>query len=388
MPAPLVRRVFCFPAPSAIAIAEGARHIGQVLTFLPAGSRIPGLLLKGTADGSLPQSLLLHGPAGVGKQRLALHLAQAMLCEPSAADVARPCMACRHCRFVSALTHPDLNWVFPRPRPDADASLDEVRRDLAEAIADRVKAQLLYAPPPSAESIFVSTIRMLVQQASMTPALARRKVFIVGDVERMTAQEGVEVAANAFLKLLEEPPANTWIILTSSAPGALLPTVRSRVVAVRVPPRSETDMRVLLSDPDFARKLDEIGVPPSLEERLRIAQGAPGRLLAATESATTGERARRFIDAAIKGDRERLAKLALGVGSAGARGTFSDTLDSLTLELHAEAERAVADGNEHRALAAARAVVAVEEAKQMASGNVNPQLITASLLKTLSRSFA
>lgn len=359
-----------------------------MITFLPAGSRIPGRLLKGTADGSLPQSLLLHGPSGVGKQRLALYLAQALLCEPVPSDASRPCRACRHCRFASVLTHPDLNWVFPRPRPDADASLDEVRRDLAEAIADRVKAKLLYAQPPSAESIFVSTIRMLVQQASMSPALARRKVFIVGDVERMTAQEGVDAAANAFLKLLEEPPANTWIILTSSSPGALLPTVRSRVVAVRVPPRSETDMRELLSDPDFALRLDESGVPPSIEERLRIAQGAPGRLLAANESASTAERARRFIDAAIKGDRERLAKLALAVGSAGARGTFSDILDSLTLELHAEAERAVANANEHRALAASRAVVAVEEAKQMASGNVNPQLITASLLSTLSRSFA
>jgi DNA polymerase-3 subunit delta' len=147
-------------------------------------------------------------------------------------------------------------------------------------------------------------------------------------------------------------------------------------------------MRQVLAEPEFALRLDELGVPTRLEDRLRIAQGAPGRLLAAVETATTVEQARRMIDVASKGDGERLARLALGAGSAGARGAFTDVLEALTLELHGEAERAVASGDDARARAASRAVVAVEEAKQMASGNVNPQLITASLLRTLSRTFA
>ena len=57
---------------------------------------------------------------------------------------------------------------------------------------------------------------------------------MIGDAERMVAQEGSDQAANAFLKLLEEPPADTTLILTSSEPGALLPTIRSRSVSVRV----------------------------------------------------------------------------------------------------------------------------------------------------------
>src|ERR687890_755028 len=116
----------------------------------------------------------------------------------------------------------------------------------------------------------------------MLPAMGRKKVFVVGDAERMVAQEGSDQAANAFLKLLEEPPANTTIILTSSEAGALLPTIRSRVVAVRVAPLPEASVRQFLADPTVDPVLRDAGAPPSADERVRLAQGAPGALLAAT----------------------------------------------------------------------------------------------------------
>jgi DNA polymerase-3 subunit delta' len=85
--------------------------------------------------------------------------------------------------------------------------------------------------------------------------MGKRKVFIVGDAERMVPQEGSDMAANALLKLLEEPPANTFIILTSSEPGALLPTIRSRVVNIRVAPLTTRDMESFLADPIVADAL-------------------------------------------------------------------------------------------------------------------------------------
>src|SRR5262245_35629264 len=79
------------------------------------------------ARGALPASLLLHGPRGVGKQRLALWLAQVLLCTGANS---RPCGTCSQCRFTTALTHPDLNWVFPRPRlKNSDPSLEDVQDD-------------------------------------------------------------------------------------------------------------------------------------------------------------------------------------------------------------------------------------------------------------------
>jgi DNA polymerase-3 subunit delta' len=135
-----------------------------------------------------------------------------------------------HVKLTESVQHPDLHF-FPRPRlkGSSDPDLADIRADMADGIAERLANGGLYEPPGGDEGIFIATIRSIVQTAVLKPAMARRKVFIIGDAERMVSQEGSDQAANAFLKLLEEPPADTTVILTSSEPGALLPTVRSRV---------------------------------------------------------------------------------------------------------------------------------------------------------------
>jgi DNA polymerase III delta prime subunit len=176
--------------------------------------------------GTLPASLLLQGAPGIGKQRLALWLGQRLLCESDAP----PCGVCQHCAYALQGVHPDLRWYFPRPRlkDSSDVALDEVARDYAEAIADRAAAHGLFARADGSHGIFVYVSRLIVQQAARTPAMARRKVFVVGDAERMVPQTSSQEAANAFLKLLEEPPADTTIIHDIS--DLARSTVRSRVV--------------------------------------------------------------------------------------------------------------------------------------------------------------
>lgn len=337
------------------------------------------------ARGSLPQSLLLHGDAGIGKQRVALWLAQMLLCSSPNA----PCGSCQHCKYATDLTHPDLLWVFPRPRlKDGDASPDDIRLDLGTAAVDRAKADGLYAPPPGNEGIYVPIIRLLVQLASVTPALARRKVFVVGDCDRMVPQEGADQAANAFLKLLEEPPADTFLILTTSAPGALLPTIRSRVVSLRVPPLSSSAVREWLQQDAVKAKLTELNVVPSVDARVQLAGGAPGRLIATESSANAADVARRFLEVAASGDRGRALRFALAQGAAGARGNFSNILEALTVALRDRAFSAVKANDEIGARNAARAVAVVEASKLMAGGNVSPQLISAALLDELARALS
>lgn len=334
------------------------------------------------ARGALPSSILLHGARGVGKQRLALWLAQAALC---AGEPPRPCGRCPQCRFSLELAHPDLPWIFPRPRlKDSDPSPEDVRDDYAEAIAERVSNHGLYAPPSGSDGIYVATIRMLVRAASMSPAMASRKVFVIGDAERMVPQEGAEAAANAFLKLLEEPPDNTLLVLTSSEPGALLPTIRSRVVAVRVPPVSDAAVRAFVSDPLVARCL-RVGDAASVDNLADAAGGAPGRLMAGELQADVGLQARRLLDAAAARDRSARYRVAFVQGGSRARGSFADTLDALTTLLHDRARAAAAVGDDHGALGASKAVEIVELAKERAAGNVNPQLITASLLHDIAQ---
>ena len=339
-------------------------------------------LARTARQGTLPASLLLHGPRGIGKQRIALWLAQLLLCESDDA----PCGKCRSCQYSVNLTHPDLHWYFPRPRlKDTDPSLEDVRDDYRDAIAERMSNNGLYAAPPGNEGIYIATVRAIVNQAAMSPAMARRKVFVIGDAERMGFQEGSEYAANAFLKLLEEPPADTTVVITSSEAGALLPTIRSRTVAVRMSPLSADDMRAFLNDEKVEETLDTKAGSRSINERIQLAEGAPGSLFGDDARSKAMSAARKLLDAAASNHASARHAAALGVGAFGARGGFTDILDSLVIILGERMRAALHDGNRDRALAVSRVADKVGEARILATGNVNPQLITASLLRDLSK---
>lgn len=323
--------------------------------------------------------MLFEGPRGIGKQRLALWLAQFLVCERQD----RPCGICLACRTVLDLRHPDVFWVYPRPRlTDANATADDVAEDFAESNAERLAKHGLYGRPSGSEAIFLATTLTIVGRAAMSPAMALRKVFIVGDAERMVAQEGSDQAANAFLKLLEEPPQDTTVLLTSSEPGALLPTIRSRVVSMRCAPLASSDVLAFVREPEVKAVLDALALPRSDAERVAAARGAPGDLLSTGAISSARAAALKLLAAASGGDAERYMT-ALAQGSAGARGAFSDMLAELNVLLRERAESSLGTGNTDGAYAAAKATVAVTEAQARADGNVNPQLTAAALIHAL-----
>ena len=334
-------------------------------------------LTASVARGSLPSALLLQGARGIGKQRLALWLAQLLLCESATG----PCDTCRGCRFVRALTHPDLHWFFPRPRlKDAD-DLAKVKADYAEAIAERAANDGLYELPSGMDAIYFDVVRLIVQTAVLSPAIARRKVFVIGDAERMVSQEGKEEGANAFLKLLEEPPADSTFILTSSEQGALLPTIRSRVVVTRVPRLGFAEMQEFLADPAVGKRVKGLDA-----ETIELASGAPGRLLSDADLGAARDSAQRMLDS-VSGKPMARYEAAWTTSTTKARGTFAETLDALTALLHSRARDSAARGDQGRALASTRAIELVEVAKERIETNVSPQLITVNLLRDLQELF-
>src|SRR5262245_47888673 len=150
---------------------------------------------------TLPQLLLLTGPAGTGKQRLGLWIAQRLFCEGPPGE---PCGVCRPCRLVLGLNHPDLHWMIPVPRPKAgepDKQIEELEDLRGEALADR-RQRPLYGPPEGLAGHFVATARLLIRQAALRPVEGRIRVFLVGYAERLVPQESSPEAANALLKLL------------------------------------------------------------------------------------------------------------------------------------------------------------------------------------------
>lgn len=336
-------------------------------------------LVKAAEREALPASLLLHGPPRVGKQRLALWMGQWLLCE---AGVGRPCGTCRSCRFAGELAHPDLHWFFPRPSsPRGQISSADALEDIEAAVRERVANSGLYPPPSGADGIRLAYVQALLARSALSPAIGRRKVFVIGDAHQMV-QGTTEDAANAFLKMLEEPPANTTLILTSSGPGALLPTIRSRVVQVRVPRLADAVVRDFIAAEPVRQDIRRQGLPDDENALLRMADGAPGALIG-LEARDEARNAARTLMAALDGSRASRLRAAWAQGVAGARGPFTDTLDELTAALRERAREATETNDGQAAYRYSAAVARVETAKEQAAGNVNPQLITAALMRAL-----
>ena len=198
---------------------------------LEGNTRLAALLRQG----SLPQSSLFTGPEGVGKKTLALLLAALANCRerPGNKDL---CGRCSSCIKAQSGNHPDIYLYDTASGGDTPGT-----------------------------SIKIEDMRKLRKEAYYRPFEGNLRFFIIDEAEKMT-----EEAANCILKVLEEPPATTRIILVTAHPGLLLPTIRSRCQAFRFSPLSaEEILRLLESRPD----LDE----PEL--RASFAAGSFGRAL-------------------------------------------------------------------------------------------------------------
>jgi DNA polymerase-3 subunit delta' len=163
------------------------------------GQRDARAVLQGALrTGRIAHAYLFVGPESVGRRAAALAFAQALLCRRGGEDA---CAGCDACRKAAVGTHPDLRVIAPGGRTESGAE----RR-----------------------SVGIEQVRDLKRDAAYPPYEARWKIFIIEDAEAMRAE-----AANSLLKILEEPPAQSVIVLLSESEAALLPTIVSRSQIVR-----------------------------------------------------------------------------------------------------------------------------------------------------------
>jgi len=193
-------------------------------------------------------ALVVQGPEGVGQFDLAMQLAQAWLCEAPLPD-ARACDQCPSCHLFKARTHPDFQILVP----------EALREGLG--LADDAEPAKESKTKPSRE-IKIDAVRSMLSFAQGSSARGRAKVVLVHPADALNA-----VAANALLKTLEEPAGKLRFVLTSSAPEALLPTIRSRCqpIPLALPP-SEAALAWLaekgLNAADAATLLAAVGGRP------------------------------------------------------------------------------------------------------------------------------
>jgi DNA polymerase-3 subunit delta' len=157
----------------------GHEHVKAVLTRLLSRGRLPG-------------AMLLCGPAGVGKKKLAVAVARALVCEAGGEEACGRCGACGRS-------------------------------------AKGIHADMFLIEPATATSIKIEQVREAVGNILSRPFEGRARAFVIDEAHLMTEQ-----ASNALLKALEEPPATSHVMLVTASPQALLPTIRSRCQTVRV----------------------------------------------------------------------------------------------------------------------------------------------------------
>jgi len=202
----------------------------------------------------LPHALLIAGPRGLGKNDLAVWLAQCLLCMKPATPVA-PCGHCQSCQLFASHSHPDFHVVQP----------EQVYKNSSTLLAHYA---LRYPPedksPGSKEStvIRIDQIRALIQSSQTSPQIAARKVFLLSPADTLNTN-----AANSLLKLLEEPPAGSHLLLVADRPSRLPATIRSRC--------SRVDLH-LPDHPSAVSWLSTRRIPQNDVDRLlALAGGAP-----------------------------------------------------------------------------------------------------------------
>lgn len=374
--------------------------------WLIGQQRVADTLRRAVAAERVAHAYLFHGPDGTGKRAAALALAQTLQCERRAPGESSPCGACPACSKVARMIHPDLHVYLPYPKKKTTSAEppddygDRVRQlaDDPYAVVDYVRRPSLDDPEKTSNKqvaypvgeVREGGMRQHMQDLRLTPAEGKVKFALFLDADRMR-----EEAANAFLKLLEEPTPRTVIVLTTTRPDRMLPTILSRCQRVRFDPLTPEAIEQAL----VARQ----ALPA--ERAALLARMADGSYTRACTLAESEDLARQrahvlaFFRAAYVGDEagldDLIADLA-GLGREGLKGTLGLMLRwvrDLVLYRHAGADAEIVNvdqratverfvGNVPDARLDALASL-VEHAVELVERNVNTTLVLTVLADAL-----
>jgi DNA polymerase-3 subunit delta' len=224
-------------------------------------------LRESVRSGRFPHSLILAGPKGAGKYTLALMLAQAVNCLHPTEWEGLPdfCGRCENCvRIAGAKNLEERVAEAVAAREDMrDADKRETR------ILIQTHPDVLVIPPdPPQLMIKMGQVRQVIHNAYYRPPMEAQRSFSI-----FTSAAFMKEAANSLLKVLEEPPAHTSLILLTENPQELLPTIRSRTVLHRLGalPAEEIETLLVARRPELKT--------PDRNLVARLAEGAIGRAL-------------------------------------------------------------------------------------------------------------
>ena len=211
-----------------------------------------------------PHAIILAGPQGAGKYTLALMLARAMDClNPRETDgLPDFCGACENCRRIGEAADLEARCA---EAVEAREGLRETDKRETRILVQPHPDVLVIPPDPPQMMIKVDQVRHVNETIRYKPAEGKRRIFVFSDAAFM------KEAANALLKVLEEPPEFANIFLLARNPGELLPTIRSRCVSFTLSalPLSEIEEYLAKYRPEWNARQRQLAA--------RLSRGAIGR---------------------------------------------------------------------------------------------------------------
>jgi DNA polymerase III subunit delta' len=226
----------------------------------------------------LPHALLITGPAGVGKSAFSMQLAKGLLCEAPKSERQNglACGKCQACHWLSQGSHPDLRRVMPAAfdpsyDPSFVAPTGSIDADTGEEGAEKESDK------KKSSEITVDQIRAMTRFLSVGGHRAGVRVVLIDPAIAMN-----HIAANAFLKTLEEPLGNTLIVLLATRASQISATLRSRCVVHPLTIPSENEAKVFLQEnADYGESKSSGAIDQvELKQALQMAGGMPLRALA------------------------------------------------------------------------------------------------------------
>jgi DNA polymerase III subunit delta' len=271
-----------------------------MLDQLTGNERVKKLLRRMLTARRIPGALLFTGEDGIGKKLFALELAKALNC-PTPQGV-EGCGVCGPCKRTDKFNYPQ--------NAEGDEWLEVLR-------SDHPDVGLVVAPK---RVLRVEQMRNIEREANYRPFEGQARVFLIEDAEKLNEQ-----AANALLKILEEPPPTSHIVLLTARPDFLLPTIRSRCQMIRFAPLTAEEIETYLVKNKLASGAEA-------RVRARVARGSLGRALAQDFEEFNEQRQAmlRVLQAlALNDDRMQLLRAAEEMNEARYKDEYESRLDVL-----------------------------------------------------------
>ncbi len=229
----------------------------KLFLTLKGQSQAKEILSSTVSSNRLAHAYILAGPDGSGRLTAALDMAKARICPEEEKGF---CGRCRQCRLVNNLIHPDVRITIPRMKTTKD-------EDTIGLFKARAEDGITPLRIPGNTYISIDQMREMGHRLSRKSFEGYGYVEIIYDAHRLRRE-----AANAILKILEEPPDGALLVLITSRVSGMLPTVRSRAHTVRFGRLTNPMVEELL--------MERTGVSAETASRLALqSDGCPGQAL-------------------------------------------------------------------------------------------------------------